>query len=72
MPNQAPETLTSSMSTKERILELVKQMPETATYEQAVERILVLQELEASLQEAARGEVIALEEVERQMDAWRV
>jgi predicted transcriptional regulator len=59
------------MSTKERILEAVRQMPESTTYDQAIERILFLQELEASIAEADAGDVFTLEEVEQHMDTWR-
>jgi predicted transcriptional regulator len=59
------------MSTKERILEAVRQMPESTTYDQAIERILFLQELEASIAEADAGMLIPLEEIEAEMDTWR-
>ncbi len=53
------------MSSKERILEAVRQMPDTATFDEIVERILLAEELEVAIREIERGEGVEYEAAQR-------
>lgn len=55
------------MSTKERILELVRQMPDTATFDEILERIQLIEYLQLAVREIERGEGVELEAAKRQI-----
>lgn len=50
-------------STKERVLEAVRQLPEDATVEDAIERLYFLAKVERGLKDAEEGRTISHEEV---------
>jgi predicted transcriptional regulator len=50
-------------STKERVLEAVRQLPDDATVEDAMERLYFLAKVERGLRDAEEGRTISHEEV---------
>ncbi len=64
----------SSIS-KGQIIKAVTDLPEDATVEDAIERLLLLSKIEQGLDQAQRGETIPHEEVKQRIEAlmasWR-
>ena len=55
--------------TKGQIVKAVAALPEDATVDDAIERLLFLSKIEQGLEQARRGETIPLEEVKRKLEA---
>ena len=58
------------MLTKDKVKELVEQMPETFSVDDLVERVLLLQKIEAAQKEIENGEGLDWENVKKEMDRW--
>lgn len=58
------------MTTKERVLEAVKGLPEDAAIEDAMERLLLIAKIERGIEQADRGETISHVEVVQRMSKW--
>ena len=58
------------MTTKERIIEAVEDLPADATIEDAMERLLFLAKVERGLKEADAGKTISHMEVKERMAEW--
>jgi hypothetical protein len=58
------------MLTKDKVKELIEQMPETFSVDDLVERVLLLQKIEAAQKEIENGEGMDWEEVKKEMDLW--
>lgn len=52
---------------KERVLEAVRELPEDATVEDAMERLYFLAKVEKGLQQAEAGETMSHEEAKRRL-----
>ena len=57
--------------TKAEIIDSLRRLPEDATIDDAVERLLFIQSLERGIAAVEAGHVISQEEVEREMAEWR-
>jgi predicted transcriptional regulator len=61
--------------TKRQIVDAVASLPDDATVDDAIERLLFLSRIEQGLAEVRRGEVLSHDEVRRRLDAkmstWR-
>lgn len=55
--------------TKGQIVQAVAGLPEDATVDDAIERLLLLSKIEQGLDQVRRGETISHEEVERRLEA---
>ena len=55
------------MSTKERILEAVRQMPEIVSFEEILERLVLIEELKAAVTQIDAREGISYEEAKRRI-----
>jgi hypothetical protein len=62
--NAMPATIT-----KGQILKAVAGLPENATVDDAIERLLFLSKIEQGLEQARNGEIISHEEVKRRIEA---
>jgi len=51
------------MSTKEKIVKAVSDLPEDASFEVAIDRLIFLAKIEKGLQQAAEGNTLSHEEV---------
>ena len=58
------------MTTKEKIMHVVEDLPEDATVEEAIERLLFLAKVERGLAQADAGETIPHEKVKERMQEW--
>jgi predicted transcriptional regulator len=58
------------MTTKERIMQAVEELPANATIEDAMERLLFLAKVERGLKQADAGETISHVEVKERMAEW--
>ena len=58
------------MTTKEKMLHAVEELPVDATIEDAMERFLFLAKVERGLQQADAGKTIAHAEVRERMAKW--
>ena len=58
------------MTTKEKIIRAVEELPPNATIEDAMERLLFLAKVERGLKQADAGETISHMEVKERMAEW--
>lgn len=58
------------MTVKEEILELMEQLPEDATIEDAIERLIVLYRIQQGLEQLDKGEGIPHEEARKRIRQW--
>jgi predicted transcriptional regulator len=58
------------MTTKEKIIQAVEELPADATIEDAMERLLFLAKVERGLKQADAGETISHMEVKERMAEW--
>lgn len=58
------------MTTKEKIIQVAETLPDNATIEEAMERLLFLAKFEKGLQQADNGETIPHMEVRERMSKW--
>ena len=58
------------MTTKERIIQAIEELPANATIEDAMERLLFLAKIERGLKQADTGETISHVEVKERMAEW--
>ncbi len=59
-----------AMTTKEKMLRAVEELPDNATVEDAMERFLFLAKVERGLQQAGAGKTITQMEVRERMEKW--
>ncbi len=55
---------------KPRIVKAVQELPEDATFEDAIERLRLLWQIEQGLEQSRRGEGVSQDEVERRVRSW--
>jgi len=67
---QALDRYTDVMTTKEKMIQMVQALPEDASVEDAMERLLLLAKVERGLQQANAGELIPHEKVKERMTKW--
>jgi predicted transcriptional regulator len=60
----------SFMTTKQKLLKAVRSLPNNATYEDAMERLLVLAKIDRGLKQLDAGETISHEKVKMKMRKW--
>ena len=58
------------MTTREKILQAVEGLPEDATYEDAMERLLLLAKVERGLYQADEGQTISHEGATERIAKW--
>ena len=58
------------MTTKQRVLQAVQDLPEDASVEDAMERLLLLAKIERGLQQTEAGQTIPHSEVRERMAQW--
>lgn len=56
--------------TKDEIIESMRRLPDNATIDDAVERLLFIQSIERGIASAESGDVISQDEVERRIAEW--
>ena len=58
------------MLTKDKVKELVDQMPDTFSVDDLVEKVIILQKIETGQKEINDGNAIDWEDLKREMDSW--
>jgi len=58
------------MTTREKLIKVAAELPEDATFEDAMEQLLLLAKIERGLCQAARGETLSHAEVSERMAKW--
>lgn len=58
------------MTTKQKVLQAVKGLPENASYEDAMERLLFLSKVERGLTQADAGQTLSHDKVKQKMKRW--
>ena len=58
------------MNTKELVLEAIKDLPDNAPIEDAMERLLLLAKIDHGLQQADAGETISHNEIKQRLSKW--
>lgn len=60
------------MLTKEQVIESIKNMPEDKfeDIDILMERLIMLEKIYIGIEQGDRGEVISLEELEKEMETW--
>ena len=58
------------MTTKEKVLQAVSNLPDDASIEDVMDRLLFLAKIERGLQQADSGQTIAHSEVKERMAKW--
>ncbi len=58
------------MTTKEKVVQAVQSLPEDASIEDAMERLLLLAKIERGIQQADAGELIPHDQVKERMAKW--
>ena len=61
----------SQATTKAKIVRAVEELPEDATIEDAIERLLFLHKIEVGLKQAEEGKTVPLDEVEARLKRRR-
>ena len=58
------------MTTKQKAIQAIQSLPKTATYEDAMERLLFLAKIEKGLKQADAGQTISHEALKQKMRKW--
>ena len=58
------------MTAKEEILELMKQIPDDLTVDEALEQLQLLYDVQKGLEEAKRGKTVSHEEAKQMINKW--
>jgi predicted transcriptional regulator len=58
------------MNTKELVLDAVKDLPDDASIEDAMERLLLIAKIERGLEQADAGQSILHEDIKQRMAEW--
>lgn len=58
------------MTTKQKLIKAVQGLPEDASFEDAMERLLFLAKIEKGIQQADAGQTIPHEKVKQKMNRW--
>ena len=58
------------MNTKELVLEAIKDLPENAPIEDAMERLLLLAKIERGIEQADAGNTLSHDEVKQRLSKW--
>ena len=59
------------MDTKQKILKAIKDLPDDAGVEDALDRLYLLYKVERGLRQADQGELLTQEELRERMAKWR-
>ncbi|MDF0664844.1 MAG: hypothetical protein P0119_02085 [Nitrospira sp.] len=58
------------MTTKQKVIQAVQALPDDASFEDAMERLLFLAKVEKGVQQADAGQTIPHEKVKKMMKKW--
>jgi predicted transcriptional regulator len=58
------------VTTKEKVIRAVRDLPEDASFEDAMERLLFLAKIEKGLRQADAGQTVSHDQVKERMAKW--
>ena len=58
------------MTTKQKVIKAVQSLPEDASYEDAMERLLFLAKIEKGIQQADAGQTVSHDKIKQKMKKW--
>jgi predicted transcriptional regulator len=58
------------MTTKQKVIKAVQSLPENASYEDAMERLLFLAKVEKGIEQADAGQTVSHDKVKQKMKRW--
>lgn len=58
------------MLTKKKLLQSIKDLPEKFSVEEIMDRIVLLQKIEAGLEQSAKGNILSTESARRRLKKW--
>lgn len=58
------------MLTKEKVQNLISQMPETFSIDDLIEKVILLQKIEQAQQQIKNGGFYTEEEIDKEIDLW--
>ena len=58
------------MTTKEEIIKVIRQLPDDATVEDAIEKLYLLHKVERGIGQAGAGQKVSQEEARQRMERW--
>ena len=58
------------MLVKEQLVNAIKELPETATIEDAMERLFFIYKVEQGIEQADAGKKVSHEEAKKRMEKW--
>lgn len=70
MESNAEQGYPSLMTTKQKLLKAVRNLPDNATYEDAMERLVILAKIDRGLKQLDAGETIPHARVKQKMRKW--
>ena len=68
--NAESPAILSPMTTKQKVIQAVQGLPENASYEDAMERLLFLSKVERGLEQADAGQTVTHSKVKEKMKRW--
>jgi len=60
------------MVTKEKLLESIKQLPDTFTVDEIIDRVLLLDKIEIGLEQSDNGQITPDEELDQKLPKWLI
>jgi hypothetical protein len=58
------------MLNKEKVLGIIKELPDNFSAEEIIDKIILLEKIETGLQQVAKGEVVSEEELDEHLAKW--
>jgi hypothetical protein len=58
------------MLKKEKVLEIIKELPDNFSAEEIIDKIILLEEIKIGLDQVAKGEVVSDEELNERLAEW--
>ena len=58
------------MTTKEKLIKVVQDLPDDASIEEVMERLLLVAKVEKGLQQADNGQTVSHEDIKEKMSKW--
>ena len=69
-PSDLPSQEAVTMTTKEQMLQAIRELPDEATVEDAMERLYLLYKVERGIAQADAGQKVSQEEARTRMARW--
>jgi len=60
------------MVTKEKLLESIKQLPDTFTVNEIIDRVLLLDKIEIGLEQSDNGQITPDEQLDQKLPKWLI